>query len=241
MNYLDNLVKTDIYLYKKGHTNILFIGGCRSFCYQIYFEELCKNQEWFLNAQFGTSVIGVHIIDLCKRNKTENMAYVIENADIIICEQVRNYNILNTSKKCDDNIFKNFNIKENCKIINIPNLELRYYKNDISFNHIDEIAILKKQNLTNFINSCKKYNFKELADYVSININKRRLFIQHNHPSNCLILEFFKELIKIVFQQNIQDNVLNILNDIKIFDTDYINRTIIDNYDYICGLEDNIV
>ena len=90
-------------------------------------------------------------------------------------------------------------------------------------------------------NSCKKYNFKELADYVSVNINKRRLFIQHNHPSNCLILEFFKELIKIVFQQSIHDNVLNILNDIKIFDTDYANRTVIDNYDYICGLEYNIV
>ena len=116
-------------------------------------------------------------------------------------------------------------------------------------NFVDDVNLdLNKENVNTGIvidcshgNSCKKYNFKELADYVSVNINKRRLFIQHNHPSNCLILEFFKELIKIVFQQSIHDNVLNILNDIKIFDTDYANRTVIDNYDYICGLEYNIV
>ena len=125
MNYYDKLVKNDIYIKKTGDTNILFIGGCRSFAYAIYFEDVCKYNSWFKNAQYGISAIGVHIIDLLKRNKTKNMTCVIENADIIVCEQIRNYSFLNTSKNCEINLFNSFNLKKNCKIIKLPNLEIK--------------------------------------------------------------------------------------------------------------------
>ena len=74
------------------------------------------------------------------------MIDVIENADIIVCEQIRNYNILNTSKNCHQNIFNNFNIKKNCKIIQIPNLEFRYFYNDIKPREISEISEIKQIN-----------------------------------------------------------------------------------------------
>lgn len=67
--YFNELVQNDIYVYKKGASNVLFIGGCRSYAYAIYFEEICKYVPWFKHAQFGISAIGVHIIDLLKRQK----------------------------------------------------------------------------------------------------------------------------------------------------------------------------
>ena len=91
MNYIDkfqkynNLVSDDIYYSKIGASNILFIGGCRSFVYAIFFEELCKYVPYFKHAQFGFAAIGVHIIDIYKRSKTNNLTYVIENADYIVC------------------------------------------------------------------------------------------------------------------------------------------------------------
>ena len=139
MNYIEKfnkyntLIHDDIYHSKIGASNILFIGGCRSIVYAIFFEEICKYVPYFKHAQFGFAVIASHIIDLLKRQKTQNLCYVFENADFIVCEQIRNYDFLNTSKSCQQNIFNNFKIKGTCKIIQIPNLEFRYFYNDINY------------------------------------------------------------------------------------------------------------
>lgn len=245
--HYDKLVKDDIYWNKIGAVNILFIGGCRSFAYAIYFEEICQCIDWFKHAQFGTATIGVHIIDLLKRKKTQNMTYIIENADIIVCEQIRNYDILNTSKKCHQNIFNNFNIKENCKIIQIPNLEFRYYANELIFennnniNNYDNVNEIKTKNLKIFIENCKKYGFNKFSEYILKNINVSRLMITFNHPTNHLILELFKELIEIIFQQQIPEHILNILSNIKIFDNDLKNRSVICDTDYKLGLNSNVI
>ena len=50
-----------------------------------------------------------NIINLLNRKKTDNLKYVVENADYIVCEQIRNYSFLNSSTKCEQNIFNNFN------------------------------------------------------------------------------------------------------------------------------------
>ena len=110
-NYLDKfqkiekLVHDDIYHYKIGASNILFIGGCRCFVYSILFSELCNYIPYFIHAQFGFGVIAVHIIDLLKREKTNSIKFIVENADYIVCEQIRNYKFLNTSIECEENIF----------------------------------------------------------------------------------------------------------------------------------------
>ena len=238
----DKLVSDDIYCSKRGAQNILFIGGCRSFIYTIFFEELCKYLPYFQHGQFGIYVIAVHICILIKQAKTKNLTYVIENADYIVCEQIRNYNILNTSKSCEQNIFNNFNIKENCKIIQIPNLDFKYYVKELDFLHeidktnIEIIKEIKHKNITNFVEHLKKYNFYNLSTYFENNINTKRFFVQHNHPCNHFILEFFKELIEILFQQKLSDNIITILKNIEIFDNDYINRTSISKIDYDLGI-----
>ena len=242
-NKYNNLVHDDIYCSKIGASNFLFIGGCRSIVYAIFFEEICKYVPYFKHAQCGFSVIAVHIIDLLKRQKTHQICNVIENADFIICEQIRNYNFLNTSKNCEQNIFNNFNIKEKCKVIQIPNLELYYLYNEIpkcdsiDINNINVyISETKKKNLKHFIDYCEKYNFSKLSSYVNEKINNERLFITFNHPCNNIILELIKEITEKYFGQKLLNPMINILQQIKIFDNDNDNKTIIDKIDYDMGI-----
>ena len=242
---LGKLVHDDIYHYKIGASNILFIGGCRCFIYSILFSELCKYVPYFAHAQFGFGVIAVHIIDLLKREKTKNLKFIVENADYIVCEQIRHYKFLNTSIECEENIFNSFNIKENCKIIQIPNLEFRYYANDLIFdkhedkNNIEIVDMIKKTNLKNFVEYCKKYEFYNLSEYIENFINKERLFATFNHPHNPIILELFKEIIEKLFDQKLKDPILNVLKCVQIFDNDGTG-TKLEEFDYQLGIPRNI-
>lgn len=239
-NKYNSLVQDDIYHSKIGASNILFIGGCRSYVYAIFFEEICKYVPYFKHAQFGFATIGVHIIDLLRRQKTQNLCYVFENADFIVCEQIRNYSFLNTSKNCEQNIYNNFKIKDTCKIIQIPNLEFRYLYNDIkqgnnNDDNIDEMKKIRETNFNNMIKYCKKYNFNNLASFISAKINDERLFITVNHPCNNIILELIKELCNNLFDQKLLQPIINILKTIQIFEDDN-NKTIIDKIDYEMGI-----
>ena len=248
MNYLNKfqyygeLVKDDVYIYKKGAANVLFLGGCRSYAYAIYFEEICKYIPWFKHAQFGISVIAVHIIDLLKRQKTQNLINVIENADIIVCEQIRHYSFLNTHKKCEQNIFNNFNIKPHCVVVQVPNLEFSYYYNELTFENADDknddnkVKLLKEKNLNKFVECCREYNFAQFGEYILNNINNRRLFVSSNHPCNHTILEAVKLIIKNGFNQELLPPILRILQQIRIFDGDLNTKSIITSKDYELGL-----
>jgi len=236
-NKYNNLIHDDIYHSKIGSSNILFIGGCRSIVYAIFFEEICKYVPYFKHAQFGFSVIASHIIDLLRRQKTQNICFVFENADFIVCEQIRNYSFLNTSKHCEQNIYNSFKIKDTCKIIQIPNLEFRYFYNEIKQCNIDDnINEIKLKNLNRFIEHCKKYNFNNLASYISAKINNERLFITFNHPCNNIILELIKELCENLFEQKLLEPIIDILKQIKIFEIDEIHKTTIDKIDYEMGI-----
>jgi hypothetical protein len=245
MNYIkefqkyDGLINDDIYHKKIGAQNILFIGGCRCIVYSILFEEICKNVPYFIRGQFGFATVAVHIINLLNRQKTNNLKYIIENADYIVCEQTRKYSFLNSSTNCEQNIFNNFKIKDNCKILQIPNLELKYYSNDLNYKNKEDINNIKQENLKKFIEHCKKYEFNNLCTYIENNINNERLFSTSNHPCNNLLLELFKELIQKIFGQQLEESVLNILRNVRIFDDD-VNRTNINEIDYQTGLSRNI-
>lgn len=240
---IEKLINDDVYCSNIGASNILFIGGCRSFMYSTLFSELCKHNLYFTHAQFGIGTIGVHMIDLLKREKTKNIRSVVENADYIVCEQIRNYKFLNTSTKCEENLFNNFNIKKNCKVIQIPNLDFRYYKNDLIFdnpqdnNNIEIINVIKKNNLNRFINHCKKYEFHKFAEYTETFINKERMFSRFNHPYPATALELFKELIEKLFEQKIEGNVLNALKCVRFFDHVGTN---LEKVDYQLGMSVNV-
>ena len=208
-NNLDANNKKCRYVTNPGATNVLFVGGCRSFAYSIFFEELCKHIPYLKNAQYGIGAIAVHIMEICKIPKNQNLVHVVENADIIICEQIRHYNMLNTSKQCEQNIFNNFNIKPTCKIINVPNLECQYENTPES----------KLQNVTILINHCKKYNFENLSNYIDATAGSiDAMFITNNHPSTALFCQLMKELVETHFNVVITHEFMSVMQRIRIFD-----------------------
>lgn len=197
---LETLSKTDTYIITHGHSNILFLGSCRTIVLAMFFEEICKSVRFFKNAQFGISTISTYLIDT--KIKTDNMKNVIENADIIVCEQLRKQNILNTHTKCEDNIYNNFNIKPNCRIIQIPNLH--YYMVDTQ-NIID---------ITRLTNHCTKYGFIHVSNMIT-NFPIDQLFATYNHPKNILMIELLVEMCKIHFNQRLPIHLLIELNKCK--------------------------
>lgn len=206
---LDTNNKNDMYVIKPGATNVLFIGGCRSYAYSILFEELCKHNSYLQNAQYGIAVVGVHTLQSINRGKTARLINVFENADIIICEQIRNYHMLNTSKSCEQNIFNNFNIKPHCKIINVPNLECVY----------EDTPEIKMQNVLRLVEHCKKYNFQKLANYIDENSHIiHLLLITCNHPSTPLFCQLMKELIETNFEVAIDHELMSVMQRVRIFD-----------------------
>lgn len=234
---IDKLVHNDTYIINNGTTNIVFIGGCRTYALSIYLKECFDLIPYFRHAQYGIAVIGVHIIDLHKRNKTTNMINVIQNADIIICEHIKHYSFLNTLSLCEKNIYNNFNIKSNCKVILIPNLELKFYINELSCNIQDKNEIIshKNENLKKFLLNLKNCNADELCDFIENNIYKIRLFCTFNHPTFILLIYTCKFIFKKTFNYVLPDDILNKLNKIKIFDNN--NNTQLVELDYELGID----
>lgn len=207
-NNLDAQNKKQNYVIKSGATNVLFIGGCRSFVYSIFFEELCNHNSYLKNAQYGIGAIAVHILQLCNMNKTPELIRVVENADIIICEQIRHYDILNTSTECEQNMFNNFNLKPACRVIHVPNLECETSPDS------------KLQITSRLTDHCKKYNFKNLANYIHVNSHAAHsMFITLNHPSNKLVCQLMKELIETHFNVIVDHQLLTLMQRIRIFDS----------------------
>lgn len=238
--HIDKLNHNDIYNIKKGATKILFIGGCRSYVFSIYFNKLCELIPWFIHAQYEISVIGVHIVDFTKRNKTTNLINTIENADIIICESIKGYTFLNTIDTCEQNIYNNFNLKKECRTFILPNLELKYYVNDILKNSETEIIIEQNKNLEKLLYNCKKLNYDELSNFIEENIKKIRLFNTFNHPMSYLMLFLFKEMINKSFNYILLDETIDIIKEIKFFENDK-NSTKIIELDYKLGLDRSII
>jgi len=188
---------------------VLFVGGCRSFVYSIFFEELCKHNSYLKNAQYGIGAVAVHILQVCNLHKPQELTHVVENADIIICEQIRHYDVLNTSTECEQNMFNNFNIKPTCQIFHVPNLECNYENTPES----------KLQNVTRLINHCNKYNFKNLANYIDANAGSiDAMFITNNHPSTALFCQLMKELVETHFNVVITHELMSVMQRIRIFD-----------------------
>lgn len=233
------------YGYKRRHTfNTVFLGSCRSLVMAILWEVLCQHDNYFKHALPAFTAIGVYSIEPFQ--KSPGMTTVIENADYFIVEQLRNYSFLNTSEKCEENVFNNFHIKPTCKIIHVPNLELRYFTNDLELSEsdkqdIEKVRQTKEANLQRFLLHCIKYGFPRLSNFVRGHINNTRLFMTCNHPTNLLILTFFQELIEKMFGRTLSEQVLSSLRNVKIFDNDHENKTKIHEMDYLLGLPRQIV
>lgn len=250
----ERVTNNEEYVDKIGTQNVLFVGGCRSFVFNMMFEELTKHVPQF--ESFGYGALAVHIpINVQKfTGPTEKMKQAFENADYIVCEQVRTYSYLNTSPKCEESIFKSFNIKDSCKILQIPNSEIVYFYNDI-LNHyaysqqeingltdeksVENIVTIKNHNLKRLVDHCIKYEFPLLAEFIQQNIHKVRLFNVINHPNNCVMAKQFEEMIGKLFGYQLDDCMLNVLSSIRVFDDDKGTQMV--EMDYQTGFDRNVV
>ena len=252
MNYIKRfeeislLNSQDKYELSNKHTNVVFIGSCRGIVLAIYLEYICKVIPYFINWQIGISVIAVHITQQHFSLPTNNMKKTIENADIIICECIKNYDYINTLKECSNNIFKTFQIKPTTKIIMIPNLSIFYYVNDIKYSNNNatisknDIISTKKSNLDKLLYWCKYYNYIELYNFIKLNIDKKRLFFTHNNPTSLLSCILFNELIKKEFNYNLDSKTLFYLSLIKILDNSRSDKTLLVELDYELGVSRNV-
>lgn len=247
-DYISTMNENDNYKINNGHTNVCFITSCRGLVLSIYLDIICKHIPYFINWQLGKNVIAVHIVVQKFNQPTQNMKLAIENADIIICECIKNYTYINTLKTCEDNIFKKFNIKSSAKLHMIPNLSIAYYINDIKYLYSDDfinftedmISTLKQKNLEKLIYWCKYYDYTETAIYIENNINIKRLFFTHNHPMTELLIILFKELVNKAFNYNLTYECLNYLKKVRILDSNNDNKTLLVDLDYKLGMDKNI-
>jgi hypothetical protein len=242
-NNIDKMNHKNTYIIKNGAKNILFIGGCRATLLAIYFEKVFSLIPYFYHQQFGFGAIMVHILNLKGMSKTNNLVNAIENADIIICEQIKNFSFINTIKTCEHNIFNNFNIKKDCQIVNIPNMELYFYESQLKLiENIDEnnIKEVREIHLNKLLHYCDYFNCYELSQYIKDNIYKERLFATYNHPMSTLFVLLTKDLFKQIFNYNLDENVINIIKEIKIFDNDNNNFSKISELDYNTGVDRSV-
>ena len=116
VNNLCDLNSQNNFLAYKGtkDKSVLFIGSCRIAPIMFYFNQMFPKYN----------VYGIYVphwtdtSKLCKNTIQKNL----HNADFIITESIKNFNILNTDKTLENNFFKTFDT--NATQIKISNLEL---------------------------------------------------------------------------------------------------------------------
>jgi len=213
----DNLLIYD----NKSSKNILFLGSCRMFPLMYYFNKIHVD-NLHRNMYF---IYVSHWL-----NKQLNIDTILMNTDIIICETMKNFGVLNTVG--EKNFFNIFPIRENTKIFKIPNLQLRMYAHDsinrfhIEFDHNKlyhyflESRQRLKQNLI-------KHGYEELDLFIDRHIHDMKLFSTYDHPMPILSVLLFKYLalkMNIVLENEFLNKLLSYVflqgNDTPLYDID---------------------
>jgi hypothetical protein len=122
-------------------------------------------------------------------------------------------------------------------------MELYFYESQLKLiENIDEnnIKEIRDKNLNKLLYYCDYFNCYELSQYIKDNIYKERLFATYNHPMSTLFILLTKDLFKQIFNYNLDQNIINIIKEIKIFDNDYKNFSKISELDYTTGVNRNV-
>lgn len=240
--FLTQAKPEDLLIYdNQVDNNILFIGSCRLTPYMFYYNNI-------KNCEYKRNIYGIYVPRWSGENINNfphaEVINILKNTDIIICESISNYGILNTHDELEINFFKEFNIDKKIDVYKIPNLELRMY-------HYEIIHIFKqpKESVYPYFLSSKEYlltklnnlGYEKVASFIDSNIGKIKLFNTFNHPSKTLSLflfkyitakigiylesSFFVEMQKYIFLEGNETPIFNIDKesyDIK-FDYTYID------------------
>lgn len=174
-------------VYNNGASkNILFMGGCRVVPQMYYYNSITKDRN-------------IYCILVFTRIKLDDeyVKSIIKNTDIIVCENIEHYGIMNTNVDCPVTFFKHFGVRDDTRIYHIPNLELHMYHYDV----INVYKIPKNDVYAHFLTSKNRlknrmiqFGYSDLWDDFEDNLQKLRLFSTFNHPTRILSCMLFKYL-----------------------------------------------
>ena len=125
---------------------------------------------------------------------------------------------------------------------------LSYINNKIILQNINKINIINTTFIDKLLSLYELYKtyvndiyyVKEINEVLK-NINDRRLFVTFNHPCSHIIVEVVKLIIKNGFNQELLPPILNILQRIRIFESDPLHKTNISSKDYELGLNRTVL
>jgi hypothetical protein len=168
--------------------NILFIGSCRTVPLMFYYNSVTKDRN-------------VYSILVHKHPTVTNdiIQPILKNTDIIICENVQHFDILNTNVICNRNFFKHFNVRKDIAIHYIPNLELRMFYHDVMnvFNidkkNVYDYFLVSRQRLVKRI---IEFGYGDLWHDITEYMCRIRMFSTFNHPTRILSCLMFKHMSK---------------------------------------------
>lgn len=172
---------------KKSTRNILFLGSCRLAPLIVYFRlyGLDRNFYYIYAPQWHS-----------KLHELPDLNAILSKTDIIVCETLHNYGVLNTDDG-EVTFFNTFQIQADTRIYHIPNLELRMYAHDliniykVVFDHhqLYQYYTTSRERLRN---SLRKKHFEEVGTFIDEHIHHVKLFSTHNHPMPILSVVLFK-------------------------------------------------
>lgn len=167
--------------------NILFIGSCRTVPLMFYYNTVSKDRNIY-------SILVYKYPQLEK----EYVQQILKDTDIIICENVEHFGIMNTNKDCSTTFFKTFDA-EHISRYYIPNLELRMYHYDV----IHTFGVSKEEVYNYFLKSRERvvnrmieFGYSDLWHEIDKYMYKIRLFSIFSHPTRILSCMLFKHLSK---------------------------------------------
>lgn len=166
--------------------NVIFIGSCRTVPLMFYYNTVCKDRN----------IYSILVYKYPKIN-SELIHQILKNTDIIICENVEHFEILNTNIKSEITFFKHFKVDSTIHIHYIPNLELRMFNYDI----INTFKINKQDVYNYFLISRERlvkriieFGYSDLWHDITKYLYKVRLFSTFSHPTRILSCLMFKHM-----------------------------------------------
>jgi hypothetical protein len=178
--------------------NILFIGTCRLGGLLYYYNNLNHPNIEKRNVYY------IYIADWDGGRETLPKAQInsiLTNTDKIVCENIKNYDILNTNELSEQSFFKKFSVSPEVSIYRLPNLDL-YYHTQLLVNKFglpletNKLYMQFIESKERLMRSLQKYNASEIADFIEKYFSHIRLFYTWNHPAELLLLLLFKNLMK---------------------------------------------
>jgi hypothetical protein len=193
----DHNARGEFCLYKGTRDkNILFLGSCRMSPIMYYLSLLRPELNIFcIYVPFWSSNTKLSFPkDVIKK--------ILPNTEAIVTESVKNNSILNTSRKCAENFFDEFNAE--IEEIRMPNYILSMYLYDIVNMELkdDEFVICdntKKKckeifdsSRERLSNSMKNSGFAAVDKFFNENFTKIKMFSTINHPTTIVSMLTFK-------------------------------------------------